>query len=242
MTPERITIVAFIAIGFVALWKLIASYYKWKRESRLNPQPSKPKRSWADDPIAKSIEWTEVTEGGANFGTHELHRVSGSRVEFQPRHPRSWYIAMLLMGVGGAIFVYIESGSINVAILAPLMFMGLCVFGWLILHFSMKPVVFDKHLGMFWEGRKQPDRIIGHGSAKCLGRIDDIYALQLIDTYITTGVSGDPDSHTYYNIELNLVMKDGARLNAMKHGDTVNLHKDAEVLSEFLGKPLWDAR
>ena len=86
-----------------------ASYYHWEKASRLNTQSeldtrtqelhhvreienlqaSKPKSPWADDPIANSIEWTEASAGGANFRTHELHRVSSLRVNFQPRHPRS---------------------------------------------------------------------------------------------------------------------------------------------------------
>jgi hypothetical protein len=61
------------------------------REARL--------RTWAEDPVAKSIKWDEGVEGAlARFRTHKIRYIGSSRVEFQPRHhllapdPKFWTI------------------------------------------------------------------------------------------------------------------------------------------------------
>ena len=44
-----------------------------------------------------------------------------------------------------------------------------------------------------------------------------------------------------YNYELNLVLKDGERINVVDHGNLKKIQDDANTLSNFLGKPVWDA-
>ncbi len=41
-------------------------------------------------------------------------------------------------------------------------------------------------------------------------------------------------------IELNLVLKDGRRLNVVDHGDQVRLRTEGLTLARYLGVPLWD--
>lgn len=207
-----------------------------------NQNVCKPPRPWADDPIAKAIEWAEGAEGGGGVG-HKLRHVGSNRLEFQPHHPRSWYIVTLLMGVGAATLVYFGSGAIGQIILALLCFMGLSAVGWLFFRFSMTPVVFDKSSGIFWVGRKQPVQVFGNPPSKSFGRIDDIYALQLILTYISTRSGDDTSSlgHTYPRYQINLVMKNGTRINVVNYRSSDDsLKKNANALSMFLEKPLWD--
>ncbi|WP_339137438.1 MAG: hypothetical protein WGN25_05270 [Candidatus Electrothrix sp. GW3-4] len=44
-----------------------------------------------------------------------------------------------------------------------------------------------------------------------------------------------------YSYEIDLILKDGTRINAMGHGKKSKIQEDAKILAEFLGKPLWDA-
>ena len=60
-------------------------------------------------------------------------------------------------------------------------------------------------------------------------------ALQLLSEH----VSGNDSS--YYSYELNLVLEDGRRLSVVDHGDCEQLREDAQLLSQLLGKPVWDA-
>ena len=46
---------------------------------------------------------------------------------------------------------------------------------------------------------------------------------------------------TYYSYELNLVLVNGQRINAVDHSKLEKLREDAATLSRFLGKPVWDA-
>jgi hypothetical protein len=41
--------------------------------------------------------------------------------------------------------------------------------------------------------------------------------------------------------ELNLVLKDGSRLNAIDHGNQQALRADSQTIATFINKPLWDA-
>jgi hypothetical protein len=56
---------------------------------------------------------------------------------------------------------------------------------------------------------------------------------------LTEYVSGNKSS--YYSYELNLVLDDGSRINVVDHGNLERLRSDAQTLSQFLGKPVWDA-
>ncbi|MDP6491172.1 MAG: hypothetical protein QGG69_05335 [Kiritimatiellia bacterium] len=49
------------------------------------------------------------------------------------------------------------------------------------------------------------------------------------------------DKSSYYSYELNLVLQDGSRINVVDHGNKTKLREDAATLSEFLGRPVWDA-
>lgn len=64
-------------------------------------------------------------------------------------------------------------------------------------------------------------------------KLKKVHALQLISEY----VRGDKSS--YYSYELNLVLKDGERINVIDHGDRSAIQRDAQALAGFLGKPLW---
>ncbi len=46
---------------------------------------------------------------------------------------------------------------------------------------------------------------------------------------------------SYYSYELNLVLDDGSRINVVDHGNLDRLRGDAQTLSRFLDKPVWDA-
>jgi len=45
---------------------------------------------------------------------------------------------------------------------------------------------------------------------------------------------------TYISYELNLVLRDGSRLNITDHGHLKSLRPEAVRLAEFLDVPLWD--
>jgi hypothetical protein len=67
-----------------------------------------------------------------------------------------------------------------------------------------------------------------------------IHAVQLISKY-NEDSSSEGAAVGYYSFELNLVLENGSRVNVVSHGDKERMVSDAEEVTKFLGKPLWNA-
>lgn len=195
-----------------------------------------------DDPLATSIRWTPVKRGGSNFRTHKFYSDGANQVGFKATLGAKLFSGLfMVVGVGVALGItwsQLQEGVpiLSVDVLFPVIF-GLIFFGAGLFMFRSysKPIVFDKMVGYFWKGWKKPDRYRGNQKIPGSIRLDDIYALQIVSEYIRG------DKKNYYSYELNLVTKDGQRHNVIDHGDRSDLVIDADKLSEFLVKPVWDA-
>jgi hypothetical protein len=194
------------------------------------------------DPVALQTEWTPAKGGGASFRTHKLVEIDFNRIEFRASAgARLFYLIFLLAGIGVIAAFSVasaQSGEFSlstdtiVPMLAGLLF---AIVGGVMMYFGTAPIVFDKYKGCFWKGRKEPDGMSESQEIKYFARLDDIHALQLISEYIRGNKS------SYYSYELNLVLKNGSRINVLDHGNSEKLRGDTQVLSQFLGKPVWDS-
>ncbi len=195
-----------------------------------------------DDPVALKTDWTPAKRGGANFRTHRLVAVRPDRHEFRLSIGATLFCGVFLLvglGVGlGAPVAGLSGGKplVSADVLAPFGF-GM-LFGGIgggMLYWFSRPVVFDKRRGYFWKGRYAEDSSLSRGDPAKVTRLAEIHALQLL----SERVSGNKSS--YYSYELNLVRKDGRRINVVDHGSREKLREDAKRLGEFLGVPIWDA-
>ncbi|MEX0722797.1 MAG: hypothetical protein WD357_03070 [Gracilimonas sp.] len=191
------------------------------------------------DSLAESVSWSPAKGGGTNIKTHSLAKEDYNRYSF-----KATYSAVLFFGVFvlfGAIFpiVFITSNSEGVGLVSweslgvigfGLIFMGAGLF---MGYRFMRPIVFDKSVGFFWKGWKQPE-MYGSDNPKGAIRLSDIHAFQILSEYIKS------DNSSYHSYELNLILKDGNRHNVIDHGKLSALREDAKELSKFLGKPVWD--
>jgi len=77
-------------------------------------------------------------------------------------------------------------------------------------------------------------------SARKIALLDEVHAIQLLYELVKTRsqTTGTKYVDTY---EMNIVIGDGSRVSVVRHGDKESLLKDAEKLSIFLGKPIWNA-
>lgn len=183
-----------------------------------------------DDPVAARTSWEPLVGGGTNFRTRNLKTVSPDRLEF----PASLG-AKLFAGVFAAFGLLFGGIGVGVRAWPVILFGGLfAVVGLVLFRFGTTPVVFDRRQGAFWRGREAPNEVINRAELKHYAPLGDIHALQLLSEYIR----GDKSS--YYSYELNLVLKNGDRLNVMDHGDYEALRRDAATLGEFLDRPVWD--
>ena len=194
------------------------------------------------DPLALRIDWSPAASGGASFRTHRLVQTSAHRIEFAPTvGAKLFYLLFLVVGSGLLVFqanqIRIGQGGMTeqgtfVPLLVGAVFAvaGACMY-W----FGTTPRVFDQTRAFFWRGRQGPQMMGTAGGSNSSVPFSSIHALQLLSEY----VSGNKSS--YYSYELNLVLDDGSRINVVDHGNLDRLRRDAQTLSRFLDKPVWDA-
>ncbi len=194
-----------------------------------------------NDPLAEQIRWTPLKSGGSNFQTHTLVEAGPSRMEFQPSL-KSKMFGLLFVIAGLSIPATIiavgqQSGDPDfeklslIAIAFGLVFVAVGFFSY---RNMSKKTVFDKLSGRFWKGGKKDKGNSTETSDNAL-RLSDVHAIQLISQYVRS------DKRSYYIYEMNFVFADTKRVNVIRHGGKRQIRRDAEKLSEFLGKPLWDA-
>jgi len=213
---------------------------------RLTREPIAYDPSGLNDAVALQTEWTPAKRGGASFRTHKLVEVDSFRLEFRASAGAiAFYLIFFLVGIGvlGVIsYTGFSSGTLPLnegralSFLLPL-FIGLvfaCV-GGCMLYFGASPSVFDKRRGDFWRGRTVPYNVLARKGVKDSARLEEIHALQLISELCRSNDS------SFYSYELNLVLENGSRINVVDHGNLDGLREDADTLSAFLEKPVWDA-
>jgi hypothetical protein len=187
------------------------------------------------DTVAPRVDWSPVKHGGANFRTKRLVARGPGRFEVRVTWQSIAFCALFIavgLGVGGGALVA-GGGSSSLEALVPLCFGALFAgIGAVMLYFFSRPAVFDRQLGWYWRGNptlRAPGEIRRLGDATELANVQ---ALQVL----TERVSGKSSYNSY---ELNLVLKDGKRINVMDHGHESTLRADAQSLAQLLGVPVW---
>ncbi len=204
------------------------------------PDPFDPSRF--GDPVAERTSWMPAKRGGASFRTRRLVHVTSARIEFRASMGAILFFGLFLLGglgfaVGFSVF-HFSQGAFLVrvdTVLPPLFGIVFAVVGGCLLYLGTGPIVFDKTKGFFWKGRRTPGEMLDSNSLKHFVGLEEIHALQLVSEHC----QGQKSS--YYSYELNLILKDGKRINVVDHGNRRKLREDAETLSQFLDRPLWDA-
>jgi hypothetical protein len=194
-----------------------------------------------NDPLAEQIRWTALKSGGSNFQTHALVESSPSRMEFQPSLKSKLFGLIFViagLSIPATIFaVGQQTGDPDfeklslISIPFGLVFVGVGFFNY---RKMSKKIVFDKLSGRFWQGRMKDDENGAANTDNAL-KLGDVHAIQLISQYVRN------EKRSYYIYEMNFVLADTKRVNVIRHGGKRQIRRDAEKLSEFLGKPLWDA-
>ena len=133
------------------------------------------------------------------------------------------YIVVGLFLLTLAAIVYFKNNQIDFAIFLGGFGIAILTFGITLVMPFVKQVTFDKNRGSF---KNNIDRAV---------KIENIVSLQILNKMITSkhGIS-------YPCYELNLLTKNGRRINILNHNDLVQLTIDAEKLAEFLSVELFD--
>ncbi len=209
-------------------------------QSFFTPSDSYPVPSeYRDDPVARRTEWHPLKSGGANFVTHRLVR-SGDKYLFKPTvGALLFYSVFFLAGVGMLYFFDFPTAPGDFAQMDEddyvLLLMGVIFTsgGGYMMRTGSRPIVFDRRRGYYYLGTDSPDEYLDKSQLKDFVRLEKIHALQLVREYVRTKNS------SYYSYELNLVLKDGARINIVDHNGADKLQEEARILAEYLGVALW---
>ena len=208
------------------------------------------------DPLATSIDWTLNTarHPGYQSRPRRLVVIDPERLEYRPGirdllEPLILFcmaLAMCFNGVVAALYSAVVAAApfvkvhpfANLTIDLPTRLLVLFVpmlFAVVWMIYRMTPVVFDKRVGVFWKGRKVPGEIGGETTPKHALDLREIHALQIVSGW----VRGQTVQHRVH--QLNLVLNDGTRWSLGAAGDPFKVRREAALLAEFLGKPVWDA-
>ncbi len=200
-----------------------------------------------NDPVALRTDWTPTRSGNASYRTHKLVVKTPEQLKFKATlDAQFFYLIIFLFGAGFLYLVVHEmvtpeglEFSINkiIGALIAITFMSL---GGGLFYFGTLPIVFDKQKGFFWKGRKAPDEVFDTQTLNDYAALEDIYALQIIAEF-SPGDRGVRKSRVDYSYELTLVLKNGSRISFFNHKKEKFLREDAETISRFLEKPIWDA-
>lgn len=196
------------------------------------------------DELATRTEWGPAKSGGASFSTHRLVDAGPRRVEFRAtKGALAFYGVFAVIGaLALVIFPTATFATMGLQwrtasfLIIPLVVGSVFVaVGGAMWYYGSAPIVFDKQRGEYWKGRIAPAEAANRDQIKERIELDRIHALQLISERCHSKNS------SYYSYELNLVLDDATRMNVVDHGNRAELLADAETLSGFLGRPLWDA-
>ena len=188
-----------------------------------------------EDPVATETGWDCVGSGYTNIATHKLVQVTPQRLEFRTTI-KAYASRGVFLLIGMCFLAYtVKSPS---SLVPGVLFFGI---GALLMYFGSIPFVFDKREGYLWKGRKKPENdAVQEHSVRKIAMIDKVHAIQLLHEFVKrmTSTSGPRWVGTY---EMNIVIADGSRVTVVRHCDKESMLKDAEKLSIFLGKPIWNA-
>ncbi len=165
------------------------------------------------DPLAARIEWAPLVHGGSRHRSRDLVETAQGRVESKRAWP-AFVMAGICAATGiGASFLLFPCGLLFGAV------------------FLVGAVALMRHSPRVFDATRR-ECMIGKQTVE----FAQIHALQVLEER----VSGSEDSPNYTSYELNLVLKDGSRLNVLDHGDRARLERDAELLAKMLGCPIWN--
>lgn len=190
-------------------------------------------------PLAEQTDWHPLKRGGSNFCTHRLDATKGDLLVFKATKGAKFFIGLFgffgLLGLIIPLTIFFSEDGEWFLLLFALLFGGIFTgVSFLLFYFMTMPRVFDRFYGHYYQGRKKPDEMKPNPKRPLIN-CNDIVALQLIREYVRS------DKSSYHSYELNLVLRDGKRINVVDHGKIDALREDAEILSTYLSVPVWDA-
>lgn len=135
------------------------------------------------------------------------------------------YIVVGVFLISLASYIYFDSQTLDLAVFVGGFGIAIMTFGISLIQPFLKRASFDKRQGLF---KNSNDRNVK------LGRI--------LSLQINNKIVKQKQALSYPCYELNMLTKNGRRLNILNHNDLSQLLKDAQSLASFLNVSLEDRR
>jgi hypothetical protein len=160
--------------------------------------------------------WTPLKPGGANFRTHTLVQRDGHQIAIRQS------VGFFLFGAAflgaGAICSAIGVGA-NEWMVGLFGLPFIAVGAWVVVP---RWFVFDAQTREYRAGGKKTP-------------FAKIHAIQILPEHVDGGDSAD-----YTSYELNLVLKDGQRVNVVDHGHLASIREKSHRIAGHVGCAVWD--
>jgi len=204
----------------------------------INPDLFEVRLKDTDDPVAGKTQWEPAKSGGASFKTQKLTSENGVLKVSSTVGHRIFGLVFLIPGLA-AVLVGCPWSISNGEWGTGLFFLVWGVLfggaGALIL-IMQKPFTIDPLRGVYYRGKLDMSAPATLDPDK-RGSTHDIHAIQLLSERIRS--SSSSGSSSYRSYELNLVFKDGSRINVMDHGKQAAIEEAAQVIAGALNIPVW---
>ncbi|MCE0559313.1 hypothetical protein, partial [Motilimonas sp. E26] len=194
-----------------------------------------------DDPLAAKISWEPANPGGTNFKAQKLIQTNQQIVITKTIGAMFFALVFTIPGLVAAVIAspyYFITGELFLGFFLLIWGAMFSSAGFFVLH-KGKKFTLDKAKGIYFRGKAFDD--FGNDNRSQQGYLKDIHAIQLIAEHIRTSSSNGSPSN-YMSYEMNLVLKDGERVNIMDHGKGQDVDESAQRLGEFLAVPIWKAQ
>lgn len=190
-----------------------------------------------NDPLAFEIDWSPLKSGGANFKTSDLKKISSSQYRYQLSKGGKLFLglfAFIGLGILTVVLFMAMNGNFSNLIFLGIMGLVFTLVSFFLYKFLATPITFDGSLGMIWKGKHPPKLSGNQQDNDDLVYFNDVHALQILSERVRS------KNGSYLSYEINLVLNNGKRVNVVDHGKLSQIIIDADTISQFMSKPIWD--
>ncbi|MGC6483029.1 MAG: hypothetical protein ACON4T_05630 [Synechococcus sp.] len=192
-----------------------------------------------NDPLALEIPWDPMSRGGSSICTHRAKQntgVDGTTLQLQmtteAKRSRTWFITTApILGIPLILLFVLLAIFANVLVAL-----------FVIIPFAAIFRSFPASLYQDFRQEQRKECTLNKFTGELIRRakthaITDVYAIQLLRKRIKRRTQ----NYTYDDCyELNLVRRDGTRLNVTNHGSLSKIRADADLVADYLHIPIWD--
>ncbi len=176
------------------------------------------------------VETTPLKRGGASFKTKDIIFTNGLAYTQKSKGAKIFSWTFFLIGDALVLFgIYLYFYKNEIEALLPLVIIGsiFSLVGFLMIKLTKK-ITFDKSVGVYYTTKNYNPMALGVEHVK-QGKLRDIKHIQVLKELVKT------DKSSFYSYEINLVLKDGNRLNVVDHGNLNVIKEQVQGLEVFLG-------